>query len=263
MIGQRELKRSVQEAERSSLKLSSGTRIYYAADDPAGLAISERMRAKSAGLSQAKRNANDTVSLLQIAEGTLNTVQELGSRLKELAMQAANDTLTDAERAIANREFQSLKTEIKRMQESASYNGNKIMQQGNFTMQIGVNSSNSDRLSFNMQQALRGLSQLGIDTTNIATKRSSQITLGRIDEMLQKVSESRAVLGSLGNRLESTVNNLMISKESTESSKTQIRDTDFAAEMSNKVSAEIRRDATTALLTNANNLPNRIMKLLE
>lgn len=263
MIGQRALMKATGEAEASSLKMSSGDRIYTSAVDPSGLAISEKQRAKSAGLDQAKRNANDTISLLQIGEGSLHTIHELGGRLRELALQAATDTLTDRDRALANKEFQSLKSEIKRVQESVSYNGRRLSENGgSFSMQIGVNNTSSDRINFDMKKALRDLDQLGITSTSIGTKASSRQALGSIDGMIQKISASRADLGSVSFRMNSTVNNLMVDKESTESSKSQIRDTDFAYESAAHAAVSIRRDATTALLTNANNLPQKVMKLL-
>lgn len=262
MIGQRRLQEAVKESETSSMKLSSGDRVYTAALDPAGLAISEKLRAKSAGLSQAKRNANDSISLLQIAEGTLNTVHSLGGRLKQLALQAANDTLTDKERQIANVEFQTVKKEIQRMQESASYNGKQIMSHNSFSMQIGVNNGKADKLNFNMSKALRGVEELGISAASILTKGSARNSLSLVDGMIEKVSESRAILGSLSNRMNSAINNLMIDKESTESAKTQIRDTDFAAEVTANVSSDIRKNATTALLSSANHLPDKVARLL-
>jgi flagellin len=263
MIGQRSLQKAVKESETSSIKLSSGNRVYTAALDPAGLAISEKLRAKSAGLSQAKRNANDSISLLQIAEGALDTVHNLGGRLKELALQAANDTLTERERQVANIEFQSIKKEIQRMQESVSYNGRKLMNQGSsFTMHVGAKNEQGDKINFNISKALRGVDELGIGSSSIATKKSSQNSLSQIDDMIQKVSESRSLLGSLSNRMNSAINNLMIDKESTEAAKTQIRDTDFAAELSAKASSDIRKNATTALLTSANQLPDKVARLL-
>ncbi len=263
MIGQRALTKSIQDAEVSSLKLSSGNRIYTAAVDPSGLAITEKMRAKSAGLSQAKRNANDTISLLQIAEGSLSSVHQLGGRLKELALQSSTDTLSDSDRQIANKEFQSLKTEIKRMQESVSYNGRRLTDNGGaFSMQIGVNNTSNDKINFDMKKALRSLDQLGISSTSIATRNSSRLALGTLDNMIEKVSASRADLGSTSTRMESAINNLMVSKEATESSKSQIRDTDFASEATNRATIEIKKNATMALLTSANHLPDQVMKLL-
>lgn len=263
MIGQRALTKAVKEAEASSLKMSSGKRIYTAAVDPSGLAISEKMRAKSAGLSQAKRNANDTVSLLQIAEGSLTTVHDIGARLKELAMQGATDTLNDADRKIANKEFQSLKSEIQRVQESVSYNGRRLAANGGkFSMQIGVNNTSGDRINFDMKKALRGLDQLGINSTTIGTKSSSRLALASIDHMVEKVSASRAELGSVSKRMDSAISNLMVDRESTESAKSQIMDADFAYESAAKASVEIRQNATTSLLTSANHLPDRVMKLL-
>ena len=266
LVARRALTHSIREEEDISMKLSSGNRIYQAANDPAGLAISEGLRAKSRGLSQAKRNANDGISLLQVAEGTMAAIHNVTGRLRELSMQAANGTLTDHERVIADKEFQSMKLEISRMTSSASFNGKNILgaNSGVFDLQIGVNNNAStDRISYNMNEALKSLESFGIASSNIRTQESSRQNLAAVDRMIGAVSGSRATLGSVQKRMESVIQNLMISKESTESSKSQIRDTDIAIETTNSTKGSIQKDINTSLLAQANNLPRHIQKLLD
>ncbi len=248
------------------MKLSSGTRIIQASYDPAGLAISEKIRSKIRGIGQLERNINDGISLIQVAEGTLSTINDIGTRLKELAMQSATDTVGDSERHMADLEFQSLKTEISRLAKSSRFNGNHILNDtgSTYQLQIGLyNTPKSDQIIYNMNKALGPVNNLQSTPINIRTKSEALATFNQLDKLLHNVSMNRADLGSINKRLESIMNNTLISKESNHKTNSIIRDTDIAKETGEKAIIKIREKAATALLIQANNKPSHILKLLE
>jgi len=266
MMAQHRLAGTVQAEEQTSYRLSSGDRVYRAAEDPAGLAISEKLKAKSKSTQMAERNANDGVSLLQVAEGTLQTVHELSGRLRELALQAATSTVGDGERVIINKEYQELKKEIQRTTEAASYNGMNILNGhgGRYDFQIGVNAEKKkDYISYDMNKVMNSINSLGLGGTDVLTMDHSQNVLSSIDQAIEKVSGGRASLGSLVNRMDSAIQNLQMSNEGSEASKSRIRDTDIAKETSNRAVTTIKKNATLALLTQVNKVPQRIQRLVE
>lgn len=267
LTAQRRLQNVVRSEEETSMKLSSGKRIYKASIDPAGLAISEKLRAKSASLSQAERNASDAGSLIQIAEGTLSTLQDISIRLRELAVQAATDTLANEEREVANFEFVTLKKEINRLVDSVSFfNGTTLLDNagGKYSFQVGAGSSkDSDRILMDMNRVLQKIDVLGIEDSAIRTKEGARLAIGDSDRVISKVSTARADIGGLAKRLESAITNLRVSKENTEKGKSQIADTDIAVETANSATATIIKSATMALLSQANSEPSRVLKLLE
>jgi flagellin len=265
MTAQKYVNERSQELALEDSKLSSGDRIVRSYVDPAGLAISETMRAKIRSNYQAERNSNDSVSLLQVAEGALGSMQLMGTRLRELAMQAANDTLGPAERNVIDSEFQQLKQEIERVTASTSFNGNNIIQDKGsvYDLQVGINGvDSSDRIRYDMGKMMDSAGNFGIKYIDLKTKESSQNSLGKIDKMMSEIGASRAQLGSMGNRITSVMQNLLVSRENLSSSNSKIRDTDIAKEMGDKLKTQIGQGASLAMLKMSNEAPTAILKLV-
>lgn len=265
MTAQRYVQSHSNELALEDSKLSSGDRIVRSYVDPAGLAISETMKAKIRSNFQAERNSNDSLSLLQVAEGSLGVMQGMGARLRELAMQAANDTLGPEERRVIDAEFQQLKNEIERVTLSTSFNGNNIIKgkESVYDLQVGVNGLDSqDRIRYDMSKIMDAGSNFGIKYIDLKTKESSQNSLGKIDQMLSDIGASRAQLGSMGNRMSSVLNNLLVSRENISESNSKIRDTDIASEMANKLKGQIGQSASLSMLKFSNERPGVILKLV-
>ncbi|PIK14516.1 flagellin [Halobacteriovorax sp. JY17] len=246
-------------------KLSSGERITRAADDAAGLAISENLRAQIRGMRQAKRNANDAISLIQTAEGGLNEISNIVIRLRELSVQAANDTLGPEERKFSDIEFQNLKEEIDRISQSNEFNGVKLLDGtgGRMEFQVGIhNDPINDRLVYDGTGSDATIATLGLAVDNVASKEGAQSSLQKLDDALVHINGIRANMGALQNRLSSTVNNLGISDENLSAAKSRIRDVDIAAETADLAKNNILIQAGTSVLSQANQLPAIANKLL-
>lgn len=251
--------------DRSMARLASGMRINQAADDAAGLAISENLKGQIRGLRQANRNANDGISLVQVAEGSLNEVSNMLIRLRELAVQASSDTVGDTERKFTDVEYQQLKSEIQRVTESTVYNGYGLLNGtgGMIDIQVGVNNDPfKDRISFNSGAANSSLEALGLSAEAVATKEGAQMSLGVIDQALTSVNAIRANFGALQNRLVSTSNNLLIADENLSAANSRIRDTDVAAETSEMARNNILMQAGVSVLGQANQAQQLALKLL-
>jgi flagellin len=255
-----------QRAMNTSLeRLSSGFRINKAADDAAGLAISENLRALVRGFRQANRNANDGISLVQVAEGSLNEVSSMLIRLRELGVQAASDTLGDTERKFLDVEYQQLKSEIQRITDSTNFNGYDLLNGtgGVIDIQVGVhNDPFKDRISFNAAAANASLEALGLSADTIATKMTAQSSLERVDDALTSVNAIRANFGALQNRLVSTSQNLLVTDENYSAANSRIRDTDVAAETAEMTRNNILMQAGISVLGQANNAQQMALKLL-
>jgi flagellin len=265
MTAQRYVNQRTDEEALEDVKLSSGDRIVRSFVDPAGLAISETMRAKIRSNYQAERNSNDSISLIQVAEGSLGTMQGMGARLRELAMQAANDTLGSSERTVINSEFQQLKQEVERITASTSFNGNNIIKGKSsvYDLQVGVNGlDGQDRIRYDMSKVMDAENNFGIKNIDLLTKESSQSSLSSIDKMLNDLGASRAELGSVGNRITSVLSNLLVSRENLSASNSKIRDTDIAHEMAEKLKTQIGQGASVAMLKMSNEQPSAILKLV-
>ena len=246
-------------------RLSSGSRINRAGDDAAGLAISENLRATIRGFRQAKRNAQDGVSMIQVTEGGLNEISNMIIRLRELSIQAASDTVGDKERSFTNREFQALKSEMQRIAESTNFNGNPLLngKAGLFEIQVGVNNNPmSDRIVYNAENANVTLESLGLVGESVATKLGAQTSLSSLDESLTRVNSVRADLGAMQNRLQSTINSLAISDENLSAANSRIRDSDLALEVSEMTKNNILMQAGISVLGQANNQAQSALKLL-
>lgn len=247
-------------------RLASGNRINKSADDAAGLAISENIKAQMRGLKQANRNAQDGISLIQTAEGALNEVSNMLIRLRELGVQAASDTIGDRERGLANIEYSNLLEEIDRITGSAEFNGTPLLNGtgGLLDFQIGVrNSPQFDRISFNTAQADGGTTALGLDLTSILDKPSAQNSLANIDQAINQVSQLRAGFGAIQNRLNSTVEGLQTSLENLATANSRIRDADIADESTELAKQNILLQAGTSVLAQANQQPNIALQLLK
>jgi len=265
LAAQRTLNSNNTNQARSMERMSSGSRINRAADDAAGLAISENMKASIRSLKQASRNANDGVSLIQVAEGSMNEVSNILVRLRELSIQAASDTLNVTERGFVDKEVQQLKSEVDRIANSTEFNGRKLLSgvEGPLEFQIGKNNNSAqDRLVFDSANLVTTSERLGISEITTADKLGAQDNLAKIDSALMKLNENRANLGALQNRLQSTINNLDIYRENTEAANSRIRDTDMAEESSVLMKNNILSQGNISILGQANSTPMAALKLL-
>jgi flagellin len=254
-------------AEQASTlnKLSSGSRITKAADDAAGLAISEKLRAQIRGVNQAERNANDGISLIQTAEGGLNEISNILVRLRELSVQSASDTVGDVERGFSNVEYENLKQEIERISQVTEFNGKKLLDGSGdkYDFQIGINNNQfQDRISYNAGKTNSSLAGLQLGEINVLNKESAQGSLAVLDQAITGLSGQRADLGAVQNRLSSTIQNLQISSENLNSANSRIRDTDFAAETAKSTKLNILTAAGTSVLSQANSSGNMALKLI-
>ncbi|OIJ16911.1 flagellin [Anaerobacillus alkalilacustris] len=248
-------------------KLSSGLRINRAADDAAGLAISEKMRSQIRGLKQAERNALDGVSLIQTAEGAMQEVHSMLQRMRELAVQAANDTYETEDRAAIKAEIDQLIDEIDAISDKTEFNKKKLLdgtfETNGLEFQIGPNTNQKVTLTIaNMDTTATGLNIAKADiTVNSHANAVSSIT--SIDAAITKVSQNRSALGAIQNRLEHTINNLQTTHENLTASESRIRDADMALEMTEFTRNNIINQAATAMLAQANQLPQGVLQLLQ
>ncbi|MBK9294308.1 MAG: flagellin FliC [Oligoflexia bacterium] len=263
---QRNLTNSQYALQNSMARLASGSRINKAADDAAGLAISENLRALIRGLRQANRNANDGISLVQTAEGGLNEIGNILVRFRELAIQASSDTVGDRERHFLDAEYQQLKQELQRIAEVTRFNGRDLLNGtgGIFTVQVGIHNDDfKDRISYNASAADATLEALGLTMLEIGTKEGAQRSLTNVDDAQLSVNAMRANFGALQNRLQSTVNNLGVSEENLSAANSRVRDTDVAAESSEIVRHNILLQAGVSVLSQANAVHQIALKLLQ
>ncbi len=251
--------------QKSFAQLSSGHRITSAGDDPAGLAISENLKAQIRSTRQAHRNASDGVSMVQVAEGGLNTIGNMIIRLRELAMQAASDTVSHRDRGFINKEVQQLKDEIQRVANTTTWGKTKLLNGStpNFDFQVGIfNNKFNDRISFKASKNVATLDALGLDGLDYTTKEGAQEALGELDHAQNNVSGMRANLGALQNRLQSTISNLGISEENLSAAKSRISDTDVAASTAALVKNKILMQAGIASLAQANQMNEVALNLI-
>jgi flagellin len=252
-------------ANRSMARLASGMRINQASDDAAGLAISENLKGQIRGMRQANRNANDGISLVQVAEGSLNEVSNMLIRLRELGVQASSDTVGDTERKFIDVEYQQLKSEVQRITESTVYNGYDLLNGtgGMIDIQVGVNNDPfKDRISFNSGAANSSLESLGLIAESVGTKEGAQMSLNVVDSAMTSINAIRANFGALQNRLVSTSNNLLIADENLSAANSRIRDTDVASETSEMTRNNILLQAGVSVLGQANQSQQLALKLL-
>ena len=261
---QRNLNATGMEASKSFARLSSGQRITKSGDDAAGLSISNKLEASVRGMKMAQRNANDGISFVQTAEGGINEVSNILIRLRELSVQAASDTIGDAERGFLNKEVQSLKGEIDRISKVTNYNGTNLLSgEGNvLTFQVGTEAGEMNRIEFDPTKTNVQAEALGVGSLDLSNKEGALESLGSLDEAIKRVNENRSELGALQNRLHSTSTSIGIAVENLSDAKSRISDTDIAAETSTMIKNQILQNAGISVLAQANAAPNNALKLL-
>jgi len=253
-------------AQKSNLEhLSSGSRIARAADDAAGLAISEKMRSQIRSLGQDIRNANDGISMIQTAEGGMNEVGNILTRFRELSIQASSDTIGDKERSFINKEVTQLGQEIDRIAQSTEYNGRKLLSGEGSPLEIQVGLNNDaklDRFTYDVAKTNTTGGALGVAGLQVSTKEEAQGNLEKIDHAITSLSENRAEMGALQNRLQSSIANLQVYNENLSAGKSRISDVDIASETAELTKNNILTQATTSVLSQANQNAMLAMKLL-
>ena len=265
IAAQRSLSSVNRESQSTLSKMSSGTRITKASDDAAGLAISEKLKAKIKSNAQANRNANDGISMVQTAEGGLDEVSNILTRLRELSVQSASDTVGDTERGFTDMEYQNLKQEVERIAQVTEFNGTKLLsgEGGPLDFQIGANNDAfQDRISYDTSGQNAKLESLGIAEIGVASKEGAQGALNTIDSAIEKVSGQRASLGAIQNRLISTSNNLQITNENLSAANSRIRDVDYAEVSASNARNNILGQAGTSVLAQANSQGQNALRLI-
>jgi len=250
--------------ERNYKRLSTGLRISVAADDAAGLAISERLRSQVRSLAQASRNANDGISLVQVGEGALNEVSNILTRLRELAIQSANGATSNADKNTVKEEFDSLVNEINRISQSTEFNGVKLLDgsASTVTFQVGINSSAGiDTLDVSLTPALS--TTLGLSTVDVGSGGNTSFAISAIDGAINAVSALRGRFGSVQNRLQSTIANIGVASESLSAAESRIRDVDVAYETAELTRNSIMQQAAVSILAQANAQPQVALQLLQ
>jgi len=266
---QRNLSKSQSSLSTSMQRLSSGLRINSAADDAAGLAISERMNSQVRGMNVAIRNANDAISLAQTADGALASVGDSLQRMRELAVQAANATNSGSDKDSLNQEFQQLGSEITRVLGGTTFNGATILgaSAGALTFQVGANTTTNDSITVtttNMttDPSITAVTGAVIDST-VTTTAAINTVIDNIDAAINDVNSQRAIFGASQNRFNAVVSNLQSSVENQSAARSRITDADFAAETANMSRSQILQQAGTAMVAQANQLPQSVLKLLQ
>ncbi len=265
IAAQRTLTTSQRMIQKSSAQLSSGSRIVTSSDDAAGLGISENLKSQIRSLGQASRNANDGISLVQVAEGGLSEISNIMTRLRELGIQAASDTVGERERGYINIEAQQLKDESERIARTTRFGNQSLLngQGSKYDIQVGINNNDfEDRISFDSSQLNATSDELGISGMDFSTKEGAQESLSVVDEAQAKVGGFRANIGALQNRFQSTVDNLAVQNENLSAANSRIRDADIAASSSEFARNNVLLQASTSVLAQANQQPGLALKLL-
>jgi flagellin len=266
--------KSNRDMSKSLEKLSTGLRINRSSDDAAGLAISENLRSMVRGASQAQRNAMDGTSMLQIAEGAANEISDVLQRMRELSIQAANDTLTSTERAYTNQEFTALRSEIDRIANVTNYNGKELI--SNTAGRFGTSGASSNNIFWIDAGATVGTDSLTIsidtltvsslstslNTAALSTQSGAANAISSIDAAINSVNSTRANIGAYVNRLEHAINNLLVSETNQSAAESLIRDVDFATESANFSKNQILIQSGTAMLAQANSSSQNVLSLL-
>jgi len=245
-------------------RLSSGLRINRAADDAAGLAVSEVMRSQIRGMNVASRNAEDGISLVQVADGALGTAGDMLQRVRDLAVQASNGTLTDAQRLNLDKEVQNVLSEIGKVGTDTEFNGIKILAGSvstagtAVTLQVGAKGSQTIAFTIGTVSA----TDLGISGLAVSTQASASAAIASIDAAISSLATSRANMGAIQNRLEQTINRLGVTAENLQAAESRIRDADMAEEMIRFTKHQILQQSGTAMLAQANSAPQSVLSLL-
>ncbi|MCM0045429.1 MAG: flagellin FliC [Burkholderiaceae bacterium] len=268
---QRNLTASQASLNTSLQRLSSGLRVNSAKDDAAGLAIAERMNSQVKGMNVAIRNANDAISLSQTAEGALGKVADNLQRMRELAVQAANGTNSTADRTTLNQEYTALAGEVTRVLESTKFNGLSLLNSAapvaGFDFQVGANNNANEKINVATSDITAGTGIAAVTTGGSAsiadaTGALALTAMNSLSTAIDEVSSARAKFGAAQNRFEAVIANLQIASENQTASRSRIMDADFASETANLTRGQILQQAGTAMLAQANSLPNGVMALL-
>jgi len=264
LAAQRSLAGSQREISKSYAQLSSGSRITKSADDAAGLSISENFKSHIRGAGQAQRNANDAISMVQVAEGGLGEISNIITLLRELGVQAASDTISDTERGFVNKEVSQLKSELDRIANTTRFGKVQLLngEGGDFDFQVDINNTSNDRISFDASKQVATLSALDLDGIDFSHKEGAQYALSKLDGAQQQVNGHRATLGALQSRLNSTSDNLGVSIENLSAANSRIRDTDIAQSSAELTRNNVLLNASVSTLAQANQQPMLAMKLL-
>lgn len=262
---QRNLAKTQDNLSANVQRLSSGLRINSAADDAAGLAISTKLSAQISGIGQAERNANDGISVIQTAEGALNEVNGLLTRMRDLAVQSSSSgSLGSTERGYLDNEFQSLKNEIDRISNVTEYNGQKLIDgslSAGASFQVGIFNTANDRINVSVDAA--NANSLGVSGSNVTTAAGAQTALSALDTAISRVSTSRGNLGAAQNRLSTTISNLKSWNENLSAANSRIMDVDVAQETSKYTQNQILVQAGVSVLAQANQMPSVALSLLK
>ena len=266
---QRNLSATQSALATSVQRLSTGLRVNSAKDDAAGLAIAERMNTQVRGMNVAIRNANDAISLSQTAEGSLSKINDMGQRMRELAVQSANATNNDSDRKNLDAEYQALAQEIKRNLAGAAFNGTKLFATAAaLTFQVGANAATTDQITIKTENLagdnsiVEVIGAAGADAASIGTAAGASAALGKLDTMLATVNSKRAEFGATQNRFEAVIQTLQVSAENQTAARSRIMDADFASETASLTRSQVLQQAGTAMLSQANSLPNNVLSLL-
>ena len=266
---QRNLSTTQSALATSVQRLSTGLRVNSAKDDAAGLAIAERMNTQVRGMNVAIRNANDAISLSQTAEGSLSKINDMGQRMRELAVQSANATNSDSDRKNLDAEYQALAQEIKRNLAGAAFNGTKLFATAAaLTFQVGANAATTDQITIKTENLagensiVEVIGAAGADAASIGTAAGASAALGKLDTMLATVNSKRAEFGATQNRFEAVIQTLQVSAENQTAARSRIMDADFASETASLTRSQVLQQAGTAMLSQANSLPNNVLSLL-
>jgi flagellin len=249
-------------------RLSSGMRINSASDDAAGLGISENLKADIRGLAQAQRNTNDGISLSQVAEGAMNEMQGIVSRMRELSVQSANQTLGATERGYIQTEYSQLRTEINRISAVTEFNGQKLVDgsaSAGLAFQVGLHNSANDRISMSVTKlttSTLGSTSLHIASASLSTVTNARAAMAVFDKAIEQLSTARSKVGATQNRLAVTLSNLAVSTENLAAANSRIRDVDVASETANLTKGQILSQAGLAVLAQANQMPQAALSLL-
>ncbi|MBT9551830.1 MAG: flagellin FliC [Hydrogenophaga sp.] len=260
---QRNLAQSAGSLSTSMQRLSSGLRVNTAKDDAAGLAIAERMNAQVKGMNVAIRNANDGISLAQTAEGALGKVGDSLQRMRELAVQSANGSNSDADRANLDEEYQELALEVTRVLEGTKFNGTNLLNaSAGLTFQVGADNVTTDQIAINTTNLTAGSGITAVVAGGVGTRANALTAMDNLDTAIDEVTTARASFGAKQNRFDSVISNLQVSSENLAASRGRIMDADFAVETSNLSRGQILQQAGTAMIAQANQLPQGVLSLL-
>jgi len=273
LSAQRALNNTQSDTNTAMQRLSTGLRINSAKDDAAGMAVASRFTSQISGMQQASRNASDAVSMLQSAEGGLQSITDNLQRIRELAVQAASDSITNDDRGYLNTEVLQLRAEIERVADTTKYNGTALLT-GSFattglTFQVGADNTANDRMEVtiaNFQTAA-----LGLDTNNanpvsglqVDTRANAQSAIDIVDRALKDVNEGRAKMGAFQSRFDSVVSNLNLGAENATAGRSRVQDADFAVESANLAKNQVLQQAGMSVLAQANALPQQVLALLQ